>query len=94
MLIFIKSIENLTDLNNIPKPCPYLIIMSLLSSFTGVAEHWVNLQHDYNFLVDAMVTSPTVYSRDNGDMSNKKEVRTGLLAALFECSPKAYGYLK
>ena len=40
---FLQSVENLTDLNNIPKPCPYLIIMSLLLSFTGVAEHWVNL---------------------------------------------------
>ena len=39
LVSFLQSVENLTDLNNIPKPCPYLIIMSLLLSFTGVAEH-------------------------------------------------------
>ena len=35
--------ENLTDLNNIPKPCPYLRIIYIIL-FDGVAERWVNLR--------------------------------------------------
>ena len=33
------STENLTDLNNIPKPCPYLYKYKY-----GVAERWVNIR--------------------------------------------------
>jgi len=33
--------EDLTDLNNIPTHCPYLLINILVSG--GVAERWVNL---------------------------------------------------
>jgi len=32
--------ENLTDLNNIPTPCPYLLIKYIVNC--GVAERWVN----------------------------------------------------
>jgi len=35
--------ENLTDLNNIPTPCPYLLIIYIII-FNGVAERWVNLR--------------------------------------------------
>ena len=35
--------EDLTDLNNIPKPCPYLGIIYLIL-FYGVVERWVNLK--------------------------------------------------
>jgi hypothetical protein len=42
--IYIDSCtEDLTDLNNIPTPCPYLLIISFIIS-NGVAERWVNLR--------------------------------------------------
>jgi hypothetical protein len=34
--------ENSTDLNNIPTPCPYILID--LYYIYGVAEHWANLR--------------------------------------------------
>ena len=41
--IYIDSCtEDLTDLNNIPTPCPYLLIINIII-FNGVAERWVNL---------------------------------------------------
>ena len=41
--MIVKSAENLTDLNNIPTPCPYLILIIIIIIFNGVAERWVNL---------------------------------------------------
>ena len=38
-----SSTENLTDLNSIPKPCPYLVIINIII-FDGVVERWVNLR--------------------------------------------------
>ena len=35
-----ENTENLTDLNNIPTPCPYLHIIYIIVS-CGVAERWV-----------------------------------------------------
>jgi len=36
-LLNLKSIENLSDLNNIPKLCPHMTLI-ILRSFCGVAE--------------------------------------------------------
>lgn len=49
-----KSVENLTDLNNIPIPCPYLTIKFLLLFF-GVVERWVNIRLFF-FKEDYMIT--------------------------------------
>jgi hypothetical protein len=38
-----SSTKDLTDLNSIPKPCPYLQIIYIII-FDGVVEHWVNLR--------------------------------------------------
>ena len=38
-----SSTEDLTDLNSIPKPCPYLEIIYIIL-FDGVVERWVNLK--------------------------------------------------
>ena len=40
-LIKEKNTENLTDLNNIPKPCTH--IYNNLYCICGVAEHWINI---------------------------------------------------
>ena len=43
--IYIDSCtEDLTDLNNIPTPCPYLLIIYIIIS-NGVAERWVNIRN-------------------------------------------------
>jgi hypothetical protein len=67
-LLILKSIENLTDLNNIPIPCPYLTLIKLLMLNTGVAERWVNI---WLFFFKEKYRDN---SSENGDMSNKKEV--------------------
>ena len=36
--------ENLTDLNNIPIPCPYIINNKISILYNGVVEHWENLR--------------------------------------------------
>ena len=60
---FFKSIESLTDLNNIPKPCPYKTLINNLMFYCGVAERWI-----YIWLYKVYKNSS-----ENGDMSNKKE---------------------
>jgi hypothetical protein len=41
-LLNLKSIENLSDLNNIPKLCPSITLIFLML-LGGVAERWVNI---------------------------------------------------
>lgn len=79
-MLNLKSIENLSDLNNIPKLCPYITLI-LLMLFGGVAERWVNIwlfffKENYRTTQVRMVTWVT-----------KKK---GLNAF----SPKAYGNLE
>ena len=79
-MLSLRSIENLSDLNNIPKLCPYITLI-LLMLFGGVAERWVNIwlfffKENYRTTQVRMVTWVT-----------KKK---GLNAF----SPKAYGNLE
>ena len=41
-MLNLKSIENLSDLNNIPKLCPSITLIFLML-LGGVAERWVNI---------------------------------------------------
>ena len=66
-MLNLKSIENLSDLNNIPKLCPYITLILLLL-YGGVAERWVNI---WLFFFKEKYRDN---SSENGDMSNKKEV--------------------
>jgi len=80
-LLNLKSIENLTDLNNIPKPCPYITLIIILVLYYGVAERWVNIwlffiKENYRITQVIMVTWVT-----------KK--KSFLIKKVF--SPKAYG---
>jgi len=43
ILYFHISTENLTDLNNIPIPCPYNFII-IYYCLCGVVEHWINIR--------------------------------------------------
>ena len=58
-----KSTENLTDLNNIPTPCPYILILYIWGSGT-----LGNL--NTSFILKLLIKIPS----DNADMSNDKGI--------------------
>lgn len=79
-MLNLKSIENLSDLNNIPKLCPSITLIFLML-LGGVAERWVNI--GLFFFKENYMTTQVI-------MVTWVTKKKGLKAL----SPKAYGSKK